>query len=351
MAKRLLYLGLVIAAAAAIIYILLGNKQKLEESKLDSIERPTAVAVKVATAEIQTVKRPISLIGTVRAYQDVVLVAEVAGQIRQVYARPGDAVAAGATLIKIEDDLPKANYAVAEANLKKAKKDLERFQALKAQNATTDAQLDNAVLAVEQAEANHVLAKQQLDRTAIRVPFNGVFTSRLVDVGAYLTPGAPIGNLVDLSQVKVVVNVPEEDVFKLKPGDPVVVNTTIYPGRKFNARVFTIGQKADEAHTYPVEVLMANPGRAFKAGMFARVEFISISAFDALVIPREALTTSLKNPRVFVVEDGKATSRAIVVSAELDKQLAVVSGLKRGDVVVVGGQINLIEGVAVSVVK
>ncbi len=351
MGKRLLYLGIVLVAAAGVVWILLNNKEKLEADKVASIERVSAIAVKTATATIETVKRPVSLIGTVRAYQDVVLVAEVAGQIRQIMARPGDYIAAGGALMKIEDDLPKANFAVAEANLKKAKKDLERFQALKAQSATTDAQLDNAVLAVEQAEANHVLAKQQLDRTNVRVPFSGVIATRMVDVGAYLAPGTPIANLVDLSQVKVVVNVPEEDVFKLRKGDPVAVTTTLYPGRRFAGRVFTISDKADEAHTYAVEVLMANPNRSFKAGMFARVEFTSISAFNALVIPREALTTSLKNPRVFVVADGKAISRDIVVGQELDQRLSVVSGLKAGDIVVIGGQINLTDGAAVSVVK
>ena len=351
MAKRLIYIGIVLLASAGIIWLLLQNRDTLQAEKLASVERPTAVAVKTATATIETVKRPVSLIGTVRAYQDVVLVAEVAGQIRQIMAKPGDYMPAGGPLLKIEDDLPRANFAVADANLKKARKDLERFQALKAQNATTDAQLDNAVLAVEQAEANHVLMKQQLDRTTVRVPFGGVIAARMVDVGAYLAPGTPIANLVDLSQVKVVVNVPEEDVFKLRRGDPVVVTTSLYPGRRFAGRIFTISDKADEAHTYAVEVLMANPNRTFKAGMFARVEFTSISAFNALVIPREALTTSLKNPRVYVVADGRALSRDIVVGQELDKQLAVISGLKAGDIVVIGGQINLTEGAPVAIVK
>ena len=351
MARRILYAVIIIAAGVAIYFVLQGNKTKLDAAKEEIRERPSAIAVKTAKADIETVRRPVSLIGTVNANRDVMLVAEIAGQITQVYAKPGDNVSVGATLIKVEDDLPKANFAVAEANLKKARKDLERYRALRAQNATTDAMVDNAVLAVEQSEANHVLAKQQLDRTAIKVPFSGVFTSRSVDVGSYLAPGTPIGNLVDLSQVKVIANVPEEDVFKLKIGDPVTVSSSIYANRKFNARVYTIGQKADEAHTYPVEVIMSNAGRLFKAGMFARVEFVSISAFNALVIPREALISSLKNPRVYVVVNGKAVSREISVGQELENKLTVVGGLQKGDVVVTGGQINLTEGVAVSVVK
>jgi multidrug efflux pump subunit AcrA (membrane-fusion protein) len=88
-----------------------------------------------------------------------------------------------------------------------------------------------------------------------------------------------------------------------------------------------------------------------KAGMFGRISFVSIAQGDALAIPREALVGSMKDPRVYVVDGPVARVRTIVVGGEEGTDLVVLSGLKGGESVVVNGQNNLKDSVAVQVLK
>lgn len=138
----------------------------------------------------------------------------------------------------------------------------------------------------------------------------------------------------------------------MKVGDKVEVTTDVYPGVKFLGRIRTISSKADDAHTYPVEIALNNAGEhPLKAGMFGQVSFFSGSINEVLTVPRGALVGSMKNPRVFVVEGTVARLRDISVGSEFGTQLTVLSGLKEGETVVLSGQNNLKDSVVVTIIK
>jgi multidrug efflux pump subunit AcrA (membrane-fusion protein) len=88
-----------------------------------------------------------------------------------------------------------------------------------------------------------------------------------------------------------------------------------------------------------------------KAGMFGRISFVSLAPTEVLAIPREALVGSMKDPRVYVVDGSLARVRTIVVNGEAGTDLMVLSGLRAGESVVVNGQNNLKDSVAVQVLK
>jgi multidrug efflux system membrane fusion protein len=88
-----------------------------------------------------------------------------------------------------------------------------------------------------------------------------------------------------------------------------------------------------------------------KAGMFGRVAFLSIAPVEALAIPRESLVGSMRDPRVFVVEGSLARQRTIVIGGQTGTDMTVLSGLTAGESVVVNGQNNLKDSVAVEVIK
>ncbi len=110
-----------------------------------------------------------------------------------------------------------------------------------------------------------------------------------------------------------------------------------------------IGVKADASHTYPVDVILTNSAKnPLKAGMFARVEFAGVQMNDALVIPREALVGSSRGAQVYVVRDSVALLRPVQLGRELAGAFVVADGLKAGELVVVSGQINLVDSSRVS---
>jgi RND family efflux transporter MFP subunit len=138
----------------------------------------------------------------------------------------------------------------------------------------------------------------------------------------------------------------------LKAGDAVEVTTDVYPGVKFPGKISTLSAKADEAHTYPIEIVLNNAkDHPLRAGMFGKVMFTSIARTEVVSIPRQALVGSLKNPQVFILEQQIARLRTVVVGSETGTELGVVGGLQDGDLVVVNGQNNLKDSMSVEVIK
>lgn len=216
----------------------------------------------------------------------------------------------------------------------------------------TEAQVESARLNFKSAEAQYIVARRQLRDTRITTPISGIVTDRKVDVGAMVSNGMVVANVVNISKLKLKVNVAEKDVFRLKVGEEVEVTTDVYPGVKFKGEISTISAKGDEAHTYPVEITLNNSKEyPLKAGMFGRVTFTSLSQREALVIPREALLGSVKAAQVFVAENGVAKLRRITVGREAGKYLEVIDGLREGEELIVSGQNNLRDGYAINVIK
>ncbi len=343
---------IVLAVLAGIIAILLNNKAKSDAKAAKSLETEKAVSVSTISVSKTRLSETLSLIGTITANNDVAIVSETSGRVVAVGAKVGDYKPAGALIAQVDDELKLANFKSAEVAYEKAKKDLERYEALLKEGGISDAQVESARLNFKSAEAQYIVARRQLRDTRITTPISGIVTERKVDIGAMVSAGMTVANVVDIAKLKVKVNVAEQDVFKLKVGDEVEVTTDVYPGIKFKGMIATISAKGDEAHTYPVEIILSNSKEhPLKAGMFGRVNFTSLGEREALTIPREALIGSVKAPKVFVAENGVAKLRAITVGREAGKMLEVIDGLKEGERVIVSGQNNLRDGYAINMIN
>jgi RND family efflux transporter MFP subunit len=346
------YTGIILALAI-IAFILVRNKQKMAMVTSGGIN--AANYVNVDKVVKQNLTSNLILTGVVNAYNDVALMSEAAGKITAVYVKVGDYKTAGSVLFQVDDELKKAALLSANANYENAKKDYQRYEDLYKQKAASDFQLDQAKLLLDNDEAQYIVAKRQLEDTKIKTPISGVVTARNVDVGSTVQ-GAPqatnVANVVDISRLKVKLNVAEKDVISLKAGDPVSVTSDVYPGITYKGKIETISVKGDEAHTYPVEFVVENQkGNQLKAGMFASVEFTSIKGGNSLVIPRAALVGSVKDAQVYVVENNIAKIRNISVGAEYGTFIIVSSGLNEGETVVVNGQNNLVNNAKVEILN
>ncbi len=346
--KRMKWIAILLVVVAAVVFILLRNKDRNESRIAQRIDVvPTVTVVKARRGQIN---ENLALVGTVAADHDVMVVAETMGRVTAVRVDVGDRVQAGTMLVQVDDELKLAAFKAAEVNYTKAEKDLRRYEALYKTNTVTDAEIESARLAGKGAEAQFIAARRQYRDTRISTPISGVVASRLVEQGTMVQPGMPIANVVDISRLKVTLQVAESDVFKLKPGQAVTVGTDIYPGASFQGQIHTISDKAGESHTYQVEIGMANsPVQPLKAGMFVRVIFPSLSRRDALIIPRACLVGSRRTPQVFVVEAGIARLRDITMGAEIGLEIEVSHGLHQGEWVVSDGQNNLDDNIAVTV--
>jgi len=350
--KKILIPAGIIAFLAIIIGILEFNKSKAEQVIVKQTFVQNAIPVTVAQAEITELRNALTLVGTIMAGSDVNIVTEAGGRILKLYANPGQFKSAGSVIAEIDSELRRASVMNAQAAYDKAKIDYERIEKMFKEGVMNAMQMDQARYGFQAAEAQLIMSKRQLRDTKVTTPISGIINAKMVDQGATVGMNAVIANIVDISSLKVKVNVSEKDAFALKTGDKVLITTDVYPGIEFPGSVMSIAPKADEAHTYPIEIRMSNSKEhPLKAGMFGKVSFTTIEKSDALIIPRSALIGSIKNPKVFVVQDGKAELREVQTGADAGTKLEILSGLQAGESIVTNGQNNLRPGSKVTIIN
>lgn len=350
---RILSIGIVILGVS--LGFMMNSQAGDESQKTNDTGIATAYSVSVVTAAKQNVSNNFTLTGTIAANNDVIILSETQGRVVKVNAQVGEFRTAGSVLVEVDSELKEAAYKTSKMTYDKAKKDLVRYESLYKDSSISDSQIEQARWNFQSAEAQYIVARRQLKDTKITTPISGIVTARNVDIGS-MVQGAPqstvVANVVDISKLKVKINVAEKDVFKLKIGDHVEVTTDVYPNAVFEGHIVTIAAKGDDAHTYPVEVRIDNSAISpLKAGMFGRVSFSTKNNNDNIVIPREAIVGSLKNAKVYVVENNVVKLRVVKIGAEFGTNVEVIAGIKEGEVIVVNGQNNLKDNAAVVVRK
>lgn len=337
-----------------ILVVLIVRNRAAMNSTPENASITTAYSVSAVTAVRQSLEDRISVVGTINALNDIAVLSETQGRVLKVDVEVGDYKQAGAVLVEVDSELKEAAYKAAKVTYEKAKKDLERYEALFAEHSISDTQIEQARWSYQTADAQFVTARRQFNDTKITTPISGIVTARYVNVGT-MVMGAPqatqIANVVDISKLKAKVNIAEKDLSKIRVGDAAEVTSDLYPLTAFPGTVFTVSSKGDDGHTYPVEVLLNNPKLLLKAGMFVTVTFKPKASAPALIVPREALLGSMQDAKLYVVKDNIAKIRSVTVARQLGTNLEITDGLQEGEMVVIDGQNNLSDNVSVVVRK
>ena len=359
----------IIAALGATLFVIALSVTFLafttRESQADvSSVKTKPVAVEVIRAEAADLAETVSAVGTVAAERDVTVGSETSGRIVAVPVRVGDVVRKGQTLVQVDDELrgiavyqAKAQLQAAETNLAKSRKDFERSETLARAGDIADAELEAYRLGFHAAESQHSgavaalkLAQRQFEDTRIKSPIAGVVASVKAEAGEMVGPGAEVANIVDIANLKVVLSIPEEQIGSIRPRVPATLRIDTRPELVIRGTVSTVGTKVEKqgGHTYPVEVIVQkSDASALKVGMFARVEIHARTAAGAIAVPKEAIVNEQTQPAVFVVEEGVAHLRPVVIGIRAGDRYQVLEGVRSGDMVVSFGQKGLRDGSAV----
>ncbi|KAA6299846.1 MAG: hypothetical protein EZS26_004016, partial [Candidatus Ordinivivax streblomastigis] len=126
----------------------------------------------------------------------------------------------------------------------------------------------------------------------------------------------------------------------------------VYPKANYKGTVSHISPQGDNSHTYPVEIVISNSREyPLKAGTYVNVQINIGQSAPALMISRDAIVSSVKEPSVYLIDGDVAKLTKITVGREAGSSLEVLSGLNENDMVVTNGQINLMDGAKVSIIK
>jgi RND family efflux transporter MFP subunit len=309
-------------------------------------------AVSVSHPGQGNVQDVFAVIGSVQATNEVTILSETSGRIVETYARIGAAVAPEQPLVRIDKDLREAAFIAAEAAYEKAGKDAARVAALHRERLCSDADFESAQLSEASAHSQYLVAKKELENTTIRATIGGTVADTYVNLGEQVALGSRIALIVDTSRLEVRVMLPERTAVRQKAGDSVTVTSELFPGRSFGGRIDSISVRGDETHSFPAEVtLLGDAGRELRAGMSVRLVFGAHTSRKATLIPRAAIIGSVQDPEVFVIIDGAAVRRKIVVGEEHGTDIEVLGGLSESDNLVTSGQTLLSDHQAVRIVE
>jgi membrane fusion protein, multidrug efflux system len=304
--------------------------------------------VEVATARTDTVVDAILATGQVEAMQAIELRPEVEGRLVQILAREGGLVDRGAALFKIDDAELKAQVAQITAERDLARQSLNRTRELLEQKASSQAELERAEATMRSNEAQLARLKVRLERTLVRAPFAGVVGQRFVSLGDYVTTDTRLAALQTVSPQRAAFQVPERYADQLKVNQQVTFRVAALPGREFTGKVDFVDPIVQlPARTITVKARVPNPRRELQAGMFIEARLATAVRPTAVVIPEDAVLPIQGSSFVWVVADGKATRREVVLGVRTPGFVEIKNGVQSREQVVVGGQERLAEGAPV----
>ena len=295
----------------------------------------------------------VSAVGSMRAVRGVDVTTEVTGLVRTLRFNSGDEVKAGQVLVELNADAEIAQQqaleAAAELSATVYKRDLEQYDAEAISKAQLDA--DAADLKNKRAQAN--AQKALVQKKIIRAPFAGRLGITTVNPGQYLNTGDKVVTLQAVDPIYVDFKLPQQQLAQIANGQSVNLTTDSFPGVKFVGKINAIDPRVDAStRNFQAEATIPNPDRKLLPGMFARVAVIAGEAKSYLTLPQTAITYNPYGATVFVAQrkpggsekDLIAQQAFVTLGPTRGDQVAVVKGVKEGDLVVTSGQMKLVNG-------
>lgn len=265
--------------------------------QLNKVEKDRFI-VKTEKASLRTIEDTISIVGSIKAFDEAVLYPRVNGKLLKNVLFEGDRVSKNQTVALIERDEPGVVYEAAP----------------------------------------------------VPSTLNGVIGRVYQDTGANVTTQTPIALVVSQAKVRVVVEVPERYVGKIRMNQPARIKVDAYPDTTFTGKIYRISPVVDtKTRSSVVEVLADNASHKLKSGMFAEVKLIAGAKTNVVTIPTSAIVTENKQAYVFKPAEDKAARVAISTGLTNDDYAQITGGLKNGEEVIVSGLYGLKDGSKISV--
>jgi membrane fusion protein (multidrug efflux system) len=310
----------------------------------------------------------------VKALNEVELRAQVNGYITGMHFTEGQKVKKGQKLYSIDQQQSEATYkqaqanlSVQEANLEKAKKDVERYRELDKQDAIAKQQVDYAEATyiaaqkqVEAAKASVQSVQTNVRYATIVAPFDGTIGISAVKLGASVSPGQTLLNTVSSDDPVVVdITVDQNEIYKFtqllakKPSKSdstfrLAFRDQLYPEY---GKISVIDRAVDpQTGTIRMRLTFPNPDRTLRAGMSGTLRILSPSQ-KSVIVPYKSINEQLGEFFVYLADSAKATQRKVVLGKQVGKNIIIKEGLEEGEIIITEGIQNLREGAAISIAQ
>ncbi|RMI12644.1 MAG: efflux RND transporter periplasmic adaptor subunit [Calditrichaeota bacterium] len=360
------------------------------------------VKVKAAPAFIGELVQYITASGVTEALQEAEIKPLLNGRVKAVHVRDGQRVNRGAVLVELDDREYRIALEEARSNLLKAQVEYGLLKEEARKNPAEPAVSTNHLEALEEeytrarqayeagelseeafrkiereyhtaqvfsgemrdellaqqsglsaAEAAFARARYNLDNCRLVAPFSGVVGDVTVHVGDLIGPSQTVMRLVDLSKLKLKLQVLEAELGQVQVGEAIRASFAAFPDTTFPGRITGVSPVVDsQTRTGTVIAEINNPGGLLKSGMFATVR-IAVNRYpDRLLVPRAAIVERDQRKLIFIVREGKAVWSYVETGLENDEYVEIVSSrfnLQPGEPVIVDGHFALAHNAPVEI--
>ena len=346
-------------------------------------EKEKAMSVSFISVEARELRRTVESVGSLFAYDEVVVSSEVDGRADKVLVDVGDKVTKGQTLVEIApiefklaadqqealleearaklgladgadltDPTQAAGVKKAAADLANAKQKFQRTKDLadqgllpkqtydqdestyKAAQATYDLAVQdvrNLQAALKERRSMTELAKKKLRDTTIVAPFNGFIKERNVTPGQYLKVQTPVMTIVNVDPMRVRLKIPEKMAAWIPVGQQVTVSVEAYPDRTFSGKISRINPSVDpQTRTFDAEALIENNQGLLKPGFFVKSTIVSNKIEQVLLVPQKALSYAYGIYKVYQVKGNKVKETEVRLGDRIGDDVEIVQGVSQG---------------------
>lgn len=295
----------------------------------------------------------ISGVGTFTAYNDVVLKAETTGRIEIVHFKEGERVKPYQRLFTLHNEAQKAQVQKAEASLKRSKNILCRKKKLMEKNFITPQDLEQAETQVKADEAELALAKEALEQTYITAPFEGALSDRQASKGSYVIEGDTLVRIQDLRPMRLTLQIPQKNIPLIKIGEKVTAITDAYSDKIFEGKIEALEPSVnEETRSVTVYATFPNDEEILIPGLYGKAQIhSSAKTVTSLIVPEQALVIRQDGNYVYKKEGDKAILTKITLGMRAGDKAEVLSGLQKGDQIVLEGQDKIHDGSPITVIK
>jgi membrane fusion protein (multidrug efflux system) len=352
MRRRLI---IVVVAAGALLAAIVGfNTWKsnfVAELRLKNAAPPQTVSA--ASAQFSDWQPEVSAVGSLRAVRGVDVTTEVTGLVRTLRFKSGDQAESGQVLVELNADAEIAQQHALEAAADLSSTVYERDKVQYEAQAISKAQLDADAADLKNKRAQAAAQAALVAKKTLRAPFAGRLGITTVNPGQYLNTGDKVVTLQAVDPIYVDFKLPQQQLALIAIGQSVNLTTDAFPGVKFVGKINAIDPRVDSStRNFQAEATVPNADQKLLPGMFARVAVIAGDVKQYLTLPQTSITYNPYGATVFLAQkkpggsdkDLVAQQSFVALGPTRGDQVAVLKGVKEGDLVVTSGQLKLTNG-------
>jgi membrane fusion protein (multidrug efflux system) len=347
MAIMLITTGLIFGA----VFGFQAFKAKMIAQAMTALSNPPQT-VSTMTATLQEWRPQLEAVGSIRAVNGANLSSQASGIVSAIHFESGADVAENAPLLELSTIDDVAHLEALKATTELSRITYERDSKLVKTNAVSAQTVDTDKWTLKNNEAQVAQQQALIDYKSIKAPFSGRLGIRQVDIGQYLAAGTAIVTLQQLDPVYVDFFLPQQALAQIKVGQRLVGKIDTFPGQEFDGEISAINSLVDAAtRNVQVRGTLKNPDHRLLPGMFATVDIDSGLPQRLVTLPQTAIVYNSYGNLVYVIgdkgQDAKgqpqpvARQTFVTTGPTRGDQVALLTGVKEGDVIVTAGQLKL----------